>query len=83
METIKTIVLIVYIIISIVLILVTTFQAKDNTESIEDTYENPRANKYFERNKGRTKSGKVQRNTIILGVLFGILTIVTTVLYSF
>lgn len=78
METVKKILLVVYFIVCIVLILITTFQTKDNTNSIEDTYENPRANKYFEKNKGRTKAGKVQRRTIICGVVFVILTIITT-----
>jgi ABC-type Fe3+ transport system permease subunit len=69
-------------IIAVLLILVTTFQAKDNTESIEDTYENPRANKQFDKVKGRTKSGKVQKNTIILGVTFTVLTIIVTILFA-
>ena len=81
MEAIKTIVLVVYIIVCIALILITTFQAKDNTESLEDTYENPHANKYFDKNRSRTKAGKTQKNTIILAVLFGILTIACTILY--
>ena len=75
MEILKNILLVIYIIIAVLLILVTTFQAKDNTESIEDTYENPRANKQFDKVKGRTKQGKIQRNTIILGVTFTVLTI--------
>ena len=83
MEALKKIMLIIYIVIAIALIIITTFQVKDNTESLEDTYENPRANNYYEKNKSRTKLGKVQKNTIILGVVFIILTIITTVLYSF
>ena len=82
MEILKNILLVIYIIIAVLLILVTTFQAKDNTESIEDTYENPRANKQFDKVKGRTKSGKVQRNTIILGVTFTVLTIIVTILFA-
>ena len=82
MEILKNILLVIYIIIAVLLILVTTFQAKDNTESIEDTYENPRANKQFDKVKGRTKSGKVQRNTIILGVAFTVLTIIVTILFA-
>ena len=82
MDTVKTILLVIYVIVAIALILITTFQAKDNTESIEDTYENPRANKYFEKNKSRTKSGKIQKNTIVLGVVFSVLSVVTTILYA-
>ena len=82
MDILKNILLVIYIIIAVLLILVTTFQAKDNTESIEDTYENPRANKQFDKVKGRTKQGKIQRNTIILGVTFTVLTIIVTILFA-
>ncbi len=82
MEILKNILLVIYIIIAVLLILVTTFQAKDNTESIEDTHENPRANKKFDKVKGRTKQGKIQRNTIILGVTFTVLTIIVTIVFA-
>ncbi len=81
MEIFKNILLAIYILVCIVLIIITTFQSKDNNNSIEDTYENPRANKYFEKNKSRTKSGKTQKNTIIIGVIFAVLTILTTIVY--
>lgn len=79
MEIAKNILIVVYIIVCVALILITTFQAKDSEKSADDTYENPRANKYFEKNKSRTKSGKIQRRTIIISVLFGIITIATTI----
>lgn len=79
MEILKNILIVVYIIVSIALILITTFQVKDNEKSADDTYENPRANKYFEKNKGRTKAGKIQKRTIIVGALFAILTVATTI----
>lgn len=79
MEVFKKILIIVYIIVCVALILITTFQTKDNANSIEDTYENPHTNKYFEKNKSRTKSGRIQKRTIISGVLFIVLTLATTV----
>lgn len=81
MNVVKYILLGVYIVVCIALILITTFQSKDNNNNAEDTYENPRTNKYFQKNKGRTKSGKVQRNTIILGITFAILSIVTVIVF--
>ena len=78
METLKNILIVIYIIVCIALILITTFQAKDSEKSADDTYENPRANKYFEKNKSRTKAGKIQKRTIIVSVLFAVLTIATT-----
>ena len=47
MEVFKKVLIVVYIISCVVLILITTFQAKDSEQSIEDTYENPHANKIF------------------------------------
>ena len=79
MEVFKKVLIVVYIISCVVLILITTFQAKDSEQSIEDTYENPHANKYFEKNKSRTKAGRIQKRTIIAGVIFIVLTLVTTV----
>lgn len=80
MKVLKYILLAVYMIVCVALILITTFQVKDNEKSIEDTYENPRANKYFEKNKSRTKAGRVQKRTFIAGTLFVVLTIITTVI---
>lgn len=74
MDLLKNILLVVYIIVCIVLILITTMQSKDNEKSVDDTYENPR----FEKNKSRTRAGKLQKRTIIVSVLFGVLTLATT-----
>ena len=79
MEVFKKVLIVVYIISCVVLILITTFQAKDSEQSIEDTYENPHANKYFEKNRSRTKSGRIQKRTIISGIVFAVLTVITTV----
>lgn len=79
MKIFKNILIVIYIISCVVLILITTFQAKDSEQSIEDTYENPHANKYFEKNRSRTKSGRIQKRTIISGIVFAVLTIITTV----
>lgn len=74
MEILKKVLIVVYIIVCLALILITTLQAKDNEKSVDDSYENPR----FEKNKSRTKAGKVQKRTIIISVIFAILTIATT-----
>ena len=78
MKAVKYILLVVYMIVCVALTLITTFQVKDSEKSIDDTYENPRANKYFEKNKSRTKAGRVQKRTIIASVMFIVLTVVTT-----
>lgn len=81
MTVVKYILLGVYIVVCIALILITTFQSKDNNNSAEDTYENPSTNKYYQKNKGRTKSGKVQRNTIVLGITFAVLSVITAIVF--
>lgn len=81
MTVVKYILLGIYIVVCIALILITTFQSKDNNNSAEDTYENPSTNKYYQKNKGRTKTGKVQRNTIVLGITFAILSVVTAIVF--
>ena len=81
MEIAKNILIVIYLIVCVALILTTVMQNKDSRNSMEDVAENPRANKYFEKNKSRTKSGKIQKNTIILGALFAILTIVLGIVY--
>ena len=64
MEIAKNILIVIYLIVCVALILTTVMQNKDSRNSMEDVAENPRANKYFEKNKSRTKSGKIQKNTI-------------------
>ena len=82
MTVVKYIILAIYIVVCIALIFITTFQSKDNSNSAEDTYENPSSNKYYQKNKGRTKSGKTQRNTIILGIVFAVLSVVTSIVFT-
>ena len=81
MEIAKNILIVLYFIVCVALIITTVLQNKEDRNSMEDVAENPRANKYYEKNKSRTKTGRIQKNTIILGVLFAILTIVLGIVY--
>lgn len=78
----KNILLVVYYHSMCSIVFITTFQSKDNSNSAEDTYEGPRGNKYFEKNKSRTRTGKVQKNTIIIGVVFAVLSVVTGIVFA-
>lgn len=80
MEIAKNIITVVYLIVCAVLIIITLLQNKDRN-SMEDITENPNANKYFEKSKGRTKEGRIQRNTIITGVIFAVMTIILGIIY--
>lgn len=81
MEIAKNILIVLYFIVCIALILTTVLQTKDSRNSMEDIAENPRANKYYDKNKSRTKTGRAQKNTIILGILFAILTVTLGIIY--
>ncbi len=81
MEIAKNILIVLYFIVCVALIITTVLQNKEDRNSMEDVAENPRANKYFEKNKSRTKTGRIQKNTIILGVLFIILTIILGIMF--
>lgn len=81
MEIAKNILTILYLIICVALIIVTLVQNKDSRNGMEDITENPRANKFYEKNKGRTKTGKMQKNTIVLGIVFAVLTIALGIIY--
>ena len=81
MEVAKNILTVIYLIICVALIIITLLQNKDSRNSMEDIAENPNANKFYEKTKGRTKGGKVQRNTIIIGIIFAVLTIALGIVY--
>ena len=81
MEVAKNILTVIYLIVCVALILITLLQNKDSRNSMEDIAENPNANKYYDKTKGRTKGGKVQRNTIIIGIIFTVLTIALGIVY--
>ena len=81
MEIAKNIITVIYLIVCAVLIIITLLQNKDSRNSMEDIAENPNANKFYEKSKGRTKGGRMQRNTIITGVIFAVMTIVLGIIY--
>ena len=56
MDIFKKVLVGIYLAVSAILILVVTFQSKDSENSAEDTYENAQYNKFFDKNKGRTKT---------------------------
>ncbi len=80
MEIVRNIVLAIYLIVCIALIIVATIQTKDN-DGASGTITGSSTNNFYEKNKGRTKEGKLKRLTIILGVLFVVLAVVLGILY--
>ena len=76
----KTILTVVYFIIAIAMIILALFQTKDDA-GLSSTITGSSTNNFYEKNKGRTKEGKQKRWTIILAILFAILSISLGILY--
>ena len=78
-EVIRNIVLGIYVFVCVVLIILATIQAKDQSGASQ-TITGAAANNFYEQNKGRTKEGRIKRATVISGVLFVILAIALSIL---
>lgn len=66
--------------VALILIILTLIQSKDDA-GLSSTITGSSTNNFFEKNKGRTKEGKQKRWTIILSIVFAILTIALGILY--
>ena len=80
MDILKNIVTVVYVINCLVLIVICLMQSKED-EGASGAIVGGSSSSFYEKNKGRTREGMLKRWTIILGVLFAVLTIVLGILY--
>ena len=80
MEIAKGILIVIYFVVALILIILTLIQSKDDA-GLSSTITGSSTNNFFEKNKGRTKEGKQKRWTIILSIVFAILTIALGILY--
>ena len=80
MEIAKGILIVIYFMVAVVLIILTLIQSKDDA-GLSSTITGSSSNNFFEKNKGRTKEGRQKRWTIILAVVFAILTIAVGIIY--
>ena len=80
MDIITKIVTGIYIINCLVLIVICLMQSKDD-EGASGAIVGGSSSSFYEKNKGRTKEGKLKRLTIILGISFVVLTIVLGILF--
>ena len=76
----KTILTVVYFIIAIAMIILALIQTKEDG-GLSSTITGSSTKNFYEKNKGRTKEGKQKRWTIILAILFAILSIALGILY--
>ena len=80
MEIIRTILTVIYFIVAIIVIILALLQSKEDS-GLSSTITGSSTNNFYEKNKGRTKEGKQKRWTIILAIVFAILTIALGILY--
>jgi len=80
MEIVRTILTVIYFIIALVVIILALIQTKDDS-GLSQTITGSSTSNFYEKNKGRTKEGKQKRWTIILSIVFAVLTIVLGILY--
>ena len=80
MEIVKGILIVIYFLNALVVIILTLLQSKEDA-GLSSTITGSSTNNFFEKNKARTKQGKQKRWTIILSIVFAILTIVLGIVY--
>lgn len=80
MDILKNIVTVIYVINCLVLIVICLMQSKED-EGASGAIVGGSSSSFYEKNKGRTREGRLKKWTIILGVLFAVLTIVLGILY--
>ena len=62
------------------LIIITLMQHKDDP-GLSSTITGASANNFLDKNKGRTKEGRLKKWTIILGIAFVIVSVVLNIVY--
>lgn len=80
MQIVKYILVVLDIIVCLVLTILCLIQSKDD-EGLSGTITGSSTGNFYEKNKGKTKQGKMKRATVISAVAFMLLTVVTSILY--
>lgn len=80
MEIAKGILIVIYFIVALALIILALIQSKEDA-GLSSTITGSSTNNFFEKNKGRTKEGKQKKWTVILSIVFAILTIALGIIY--
>lgn len=80
MTVLKYLSLVIYALVCIALIVLTLIQNKDESGA-SATITGSSTNNFYNQNKGKTKEGMMKKWTIILAIVFAILTVVTSIFY--
>lgn len=80
MQILKGILIVIDIILAFSVIILVMLQRKDD-QGLSGTITGAAANNFLDKNKGRTREGKLKRMTIILGIVFTIVTVALNIVY--
>ena len=80
MGIVKGILIAIYLVIALVLIVLTLIQTKEDP-GLSSTITGSSTNNFYEKNKSRTKEGKQKKWTVILSIVFAVLTIALGIVY--
>ncbi len=80
MEIAKWILVVIYFLVALALIILTLIQTKEDA-GLSATITGSSTNNFYEKNKSRTKEGKQKKWTVILAIVFAILTIALGIVY--
>ena len=80
MQVVKYVMVAIYLIICLGLIILVMMQNRDS-KGASGTITGSSTNNFYEKNKTRTREGKMKKWTIILGVTFLVYTIVLGIVY--
>ena len=80
MQVVKIILIVADLIVCVALTIFAMISTKEDA-GLSQTITGSSTNDFFEKNKGRTKEGMQKKWTIILGILFVILTIALSIIY--
>lgn len=80
MQVLKYILIFLYIVDCLGLIIITMMQNKDSNGA-SGTIVGSSSNNFYEKNKGRTREGRLKKWTIILGVAFAVLAIALGIIF--
>ena len=83
MEIVKYIIVGIYVIVCLIVIILAMLQSKGNTGASAAIVGSSSSENFYEKNKGRTREGKMKKWTIILGIVFVLLTIGLGIIYEF
>ena len=80
MQIVKIILIVVDLIICVALTILAMIQSKEDS-GLSSTITGSSTNNFYEKNKSRTKEGKLKRWTVINSIIFAVLTVVLGILY--